>query len=1083
MFNIDDELLRDIASYQGAYTKGVQYYRQRKVTKLTFDPIKNKFKAQVNGTYNYKVEAEFDTEGSFLDGDCSCPAHDGYYGHCKHIVALLLDIKEKDQRGLFSEKKVELYSNEILDYFKNINNDRIPVKLEITLEISKGGFRNEDFKCFLSLRIGIDRLYIVKNMRTFISAIYRKLPINFGVNFTFNPGEHKFKDSDQKLIDMIVEMYEHEQLVDHDYYGNSSNHLFMGKHIQLSTKSFERFLKLLQTENFDNIKFEILGRPYGNLPIYEGELPVQFILDKKNKDMELNLSIDKKLIPLDYESKLFLTEDGICIVPEKQRMGIRPFLSKKINEDFKLKIPKEEEESFITNIFPRICEIGEVEISSSLKEQIYSPELKSEIYFDKKEDQIVAKLIWSYGDIKINPFTTFKREENDRRILIRDIDKEKAILDYFEKNEFKVRNGEAYLQDEDLIFSVINKGFKELQKNTDIYYSESFKTMEIKAPSLFSGGVRFDSELDLLEFHFDIEGISDKELKGLLKSLRKKKKYFRLKEGSFIPLDDNYMLGLNQLMERLDITEDDILNKVIELPKYKALYFDELLKENDLSFIKRNKGFKKFIEDIKDFDDVEYMAPKEVEGVLRKYQLQGMRWLKTLTRYGLGGILADDMGLGKSLQILSYLLSEKNEKGKSTALIVSPTSLVYNWLNEIEKFTPQLKALAIVGNKGEREDILKIVDEYDIVITSYPLIRRDADLYESISFNYCILDEAQHIKNPLSQSAKSVKGIKAKHKFALTGTPIENSLTELWSIFDFVMPGYLASHNKFKNRFEKPIIKDRDENSLKELGKLIRPFLLRRLKKQVLTELPEKTESKMVTDLTREQKQVYLAYLKEIKGEIEDEIKRNGFERSQIKILAGLTRLRQICCHPALFLDNYKGGSGKMELLNELLESYMETDNRILLFSQFTSNLALIKERLDELNIDYFYLDGSTPMIDRGEMVNRFNEGKGKIFLISLRAGGTGLNLTGADTVIHFDPWWNPAVEDQATDRAYRIGQKNRVQVIKLITKGTIEEKIFDLQEKKKEMINAVIQPGETMLSKITSEELLDILDTILVGA
>lgn len=1083
MFNIGEELLRDIVSYPAAYTKGLQYYKQKRVSRLTFDPSINKFKATINGTHMYNAEVTFNKAGNYMHGSCTCPASSSFYGCCKHIVALLIDIKEKDQRGLLLERQEERFSNEILDYFRNINNDKTPVKLEITLEISKGGYRNESYKAFLSLRIGINRLYIIRSMRTFIASIYNNSTINFGVNFTFNPREHRFTDHDQKVIDLIMEMYEHEKLVDNDYYGKSSNYLFIGKHVQLSLKSLDRFLNLLSQEDFDDTKFEILGRPYENIPVFKDELPVHFKLDKSDKDMELNLLMDKEIIPLDDEFRFFLTNDGICIVPEKQRNGIRPFLVNDINSNLKLKIPQEQEEIFVSDIYPLICDIGDVEISHKLREQMYSPQLKSEIYFDRKADQIVANIKWEYGDIRINPFTTFKRKENDNRILIRDIEKEKAILEFFEQSEFKVRDGEAYLQEEEMIFNVINKGFKGLQQISEIYYSDEFKSIEIKAPSAFSGGVRFNSELDLLEFHFDIDGIDDKELKSLIKSLKRKKKYFRLKEGGFIPLEDSSMLGLKDLMDKLDIDEDDIYSKIVELPKYKAMYLDELLNDKKLNFIKRNKGFKKFIEDIKDFDEIEIKPPKQVEDVLRNYQLQGLRWLKSLTNYGLGGILADDMGLGKSLQILSYLLSEKEEKGRSTALIVAPTSLVYNWLNEIEKFTPQLKALPIVGNKEERTDILNISSEYDIVITSYPLIRRDIDLYKEQNFTYCILDEAQHIKNPLSQSAKSVKSIRAKHKFALTGTPIENSLSELWSIFDFVMPGYLLSHNKFKNRFEKPIIKDKDENVLADLGKLIRPFLLRRLKKNVLKELPEKTESKMVTDLTREQKQVYLAYLKEIKGEIEEEIKNNGFERSQIKILAGLTRLRQICCHPALFLDNYTGGSGKMELLNELLESYIETDNRVLLFSQFTSSLALIKEMLKDLNIDYFYLDGSTPMIERGEMVNRFNEGKGKVFLISLRAGGTGLNLTGADTVIHFDPWWNPAVEEQATDRAYRIGQKNKVQVIKLITKGTIEEKIFALQEKKKEMINAVIQPGETMLSKITSEELMEILDSIFVGA
>jgi SNF2 family DNA or RNA helicase len=357
------------------------------------------------------------------------------------------------------------------------------------------------------------------------------------------------------------------------------------------------------------------------------------------------------------------------------------------------------------------------------------------------------------------------------------------------------------------------------------------------------------------------------------------------------------------------------------------------------------------------------------------------------------------------------------------------------------------------------------------------LIRRDIDLYSTLEFSYCFLDEAQHIKNPNTINAKSVKQIKARGYFALTGTPIENSLTELWSIFDFIMPGYLLSHHKFVKNFESPIIKDSDNKALKELTMHIKPFILRRMKSEVLKELPDKIENKMTAEMTEAQKKLYLAYLLQAKGELAKEISENGFEKSQMKILAALTRLRQICCHPSLFVENYEGESGKLALLEEILEDAIDSKHRILIFSQFTSMLNIIKKVLEDRNISYFYLDGSTKAMERNKMVKQFNEGQRSIFLISLKAGGTGLNLTGADMVIHFDPWWNPSVEDQATDRAYRIGQENVVHVIKLITHGTIEEKIFALQQRKKSMIESIIQPGETLLTKMSQDEIMNLFD------
>ena len=435
------------------------------------------------------------------------------------------------------------------------------------------------------------------------------------------------------------------------------------------------------------------------------------------------------------------------------------------------------------------------------------------------------------------------------------------------------------------------------------------------------------------------------------------------------------------------------------------------------------------------------------------------------------------MGLGKTVQMIAFLLSEKEEKGPAANLLIVPTSLVYNWEDELRRFAPSLDLVIVSGSKEERSEIIKAAGDYDIVITSYPLIRKDIHDYRDIDFRYIVLDEAQYIKNRGSLSAKSVKQLKAKNYFALTGTPMENSLGELWSIFDFLMPGYLLTSRKFTEKYEKPIVRDNDQEKLRELNNHIRPFILRRLKKDVLKELPDKIEQKILVDMTDKQKKVYLAYLQAIKGDLNQEIGEKGYNRSHIKILAGLTRLRQLSCHPAVFLEDYHGGSGKLDFLEELVEEAVGSGHRILIFSQFTSMLAAIKERLERIDIDMIYLDGKTAMKDRGDLVKRFNKGEGDVFLISLKAGGTGLNLSSADMVIHFDPWWNPAVEDQATDRAHRIGQENKVQVIKLITKGTIEEKIFELQEKKKEMIDKVIREGETLISKLSEEEIMSLFD------
>ncbi|MEW9124735.1 MAG: DEAD/DEAH box helicase [Thermotaleaceae bacterium] len=589
-------------------------------------------------------------------------------------------------------------------------------------------------------------------------------------------------------------------------------------------------------------------------------------------------------------------------------------------------------------------------------------------------------------------------------------------------------------------------------------------------------GVRLNNDSSMLEVSFEYQEMDPREMNDILAAYRSRKKYFRLGNGAFLSLTNTEFEKVADIIDYLELNDKDLSKKLIELPRYRAIYLDEILREAQLSSVHKNQAFKSLVQNIKEPQDMEFSLPKELDPILRDYQKTGFRWLKTLAEYGMGGILADDMGLGKTLQILAFICSEK-EKKLGPSLVIAPTSLVYNWQDEAQKFVPSMKIVVISGDPKERHELLQEIDQADLIITSYPLIRRDIELYETVEFAYCILDEAQHIKNPSSLNAKTVKQIKAKGYYGLTGTPIENSLSEMWSIFDFVMPGYLLSHGKFVKKYEKPIIRDQNNKIMNQLVKQIRPFILRRLKKDVAKELPEKIETKVITELTEEQKKLYLPYLPQAKTTVDNEIYTHGFEKSQMKILALLTRLRQICCHPSLFLENYQGDSCKLLLLEDIVQDAKKSGHRILLFSQFTSMLDIIRRKLNGMGIEYFYLDGAVKAQDRRDMVSAFQQGNKDIFLISLKAGGTGLNLTGADMVIHFDPWWNPAVEEQATDRAYRIGQKNNVQVFKFITKGTIEEKIYELQKKKKSLIDSVIQPGETLISKMKEAEIRELFE------
>ena len=509
------------------------------------------------------------------------------------------------------------------------------------------------------------------------------------------------------------------------------------------------------------------------------------------------------------------------------------------------------------------------------------------------------------------------------------------------------------------------------------------------------------------------------------------------------------------------------------LPLYRAPSLDRALSGQSGLHFNRDDAFRRISRSFHAVKDSEYAPPASLQKVLRKYQRDGYRWLRTLDGYGMGGILADDMGLGKTVQVLAYLLAMKEGGQTLPSLIVCPASLVLNWAEECEKFTPQLKCLPVDGDAARRAELAERFSEYDLVVTSYDLLRRDAALYGEQGFYACILDEAQAIKNHSTQKYKAVCRMKSRVRFALTGTPVENRLSELWSIFSFLMPGYLPPYKAFAARFEKPIAQEKDPAAIRRLNQLAGPFILRRMKAEVLKELPPKIENVCRVALSPAQRKLYLAAVLDAKEKL-----RAAKPEDRTAVFAVLMRLRQLCCDPRLAVEGWNEGSAKLDACAELIASAVEGGHRILLFSQFTSMLSLLEEKLDEMGVSRFTLQGSTPKPVRAELVRRFNAGEAQVFLISLRAGGTGLNLTAADIVIHYDPWWNVAAQNQATDRAYRIGQQNAVQVYKLIAQDTIEEKILELQQAKQSLAETVTGGADGAILSMKPEELLALLES-----
>lgn len=1085
MVNINERTIRNLTS-KTTYEKGESYYLQGNVldinvnrlreenTGLDIISIEGKIKSH-EGERIYTSSVAVTEYGGIINARCDCLAFMNYFssiGICKHTVALLLKyIKEKDRIiKIQGSGEVRKLVNALMPSYASGGGEKRYMNIEYFYEYHKYGMYSLHS---LDLKVGEKSTYVVKDMREFIETIKSEDKIlYFGKNFTYDSAVHLIKEEDKKILDIFVEVYEMNESLKYSGNGSFYNKFIKGKKIFFTDSQIKRIFQYLKCRP---LKFKVQYGENIETMIVDESIPLEYSIKQKNDGIILK-QVGPMTIPLTKDKEYIFYKDKIYKLSDDESQAFSAFYNSyrdKAEKTIAFKL--EDKEELASYIIPSLKKIShEIKIDPIITKDLRKEPIKINIYLDREREGISIKLKCFYGDIEINPLGEF-RKKNDREIIVRDIVGETKTVNFFMDLGFQKQKDKLILNNEELIIEFISNHLQSLEEFGEVYYSEDFKNVKIYSAPSITSSIKMNDE-DLLEFDFSIEGVSKEELRDIFNGIKQKKKYHRLKKGGFIPLQSDEFQNMANILEYLDVKDSDLNNDRVLLSKYNALYIDDVSQSRKLN-INRDASFKRFISDIRDVKDIEFVPSRSINKVMRKYQNFGFRWLKTLARCGFGGILADEMGLGKTLQTIAFIESEAEEK--SPCLVIVPTSLVYNWQDEINRYAPHLKALIISGGKKERLSQIKEIEDYDVVITSYPLIRRDIGEYREKNFKYCILDEAQNIKNPNSMNARSVKEVKAKAYFALTGTPIENSLTELWSIFDFIMPGYLMNHSKFQQKYEIPISKCNDKAALEELNHHIKPFILRRMKKEVIKELPPKIEHKVLVEMSKEQKKIYAAYLNQSKEEIENEINEKGFKKSKLKILAVLTRLRQICDDPSTFIDNFKGESGKIEALEDLLEESIGSGHRILLFSQFTSVLKSIEKMLKKDSIEYMYLDGKTKMEDRLTLVKDFNQGKGKVFLISLKAGGTGLNLTGADTVIHFDPWWNPAVEEQATDRAHRIGQENTVEVIKLIARGTIEEKIYNLQQKKKEIINSIMDSEvkeESLISQMSEEDIRDIL-------
>ena len=727
-----------------------------------------------------------------------------------------------------------------------------------------------------------------------------------------------------------------------------------------------------------------------------------------------------------------------------------------------------------TSVLPSLEEYSVLKKPDSLERYMPKP-CEILLYLDYVERTLIASVYSQYGEARYNLIEGLEVKD-----LYRDMKKEqyaaKLAGSYFqyadeEKNLLYIPE-----EDEEAQYRLLSTGIAQFQQIAEVYISESLKRLRVlKSPKITMGITRNSGLLDIT---LQTERLEPGELEGLLSSYRRRRKYYRLKNGDFLELEDNGLSAVAELAEGLELSVEELEEGHIRVPEYRSFYLDQVLRENEgIVEVKRSSSYKAFLRSMKNVEDSDYEVPAGLNAELRPYQKFGFRWLMTLGAMGFGGILADDMGLGKTVQAIAYLVAVKeNYEGDAPrrSLIICPASLVYNWESEIHRFAPGLTVETVVGGAGSRKEKIR-KSRVDILLTSYDLLKRDVEAYQEALFDTVFVDEAQNIKNHGTQTAKAVKALGCARRFALTGTPIENSLSELWSIFDFLMPGFLGGYKHFKEKYEQPVAARQDEVAAERLRRMIRPFILRRLKKEVLKELPDKLEEVVYSRMETAQREIYEARVQKLLDSLSRQ-SQEEYRVGKLQILAELTHLRQLCCDPSLVYENYNGGAAKVDTCVELVNNAVEAGNKVLLFSQFTSMLDIIRRRLDEAGIGYYILTGSTSKEKRNELVKSFNGDGPPVFLISLKAGGTGLNLTAASIVIHFDPWWNQAAQNQATDRAHRIGQQQVVTVYKLIMKDTLEEKILEMQERKAGLSEEIMADGSISEVIGAKEEFMEIL-------
>lgn len=897
----------------------------------------------------------------------------------------------------------------------------------------------------LSFTVGAQKQYTIKNIPDFLKWIDTEQYHSYGKQLGFIHTMHAFTSQAQKYIDFMRMAY---ATPDYDrYYYRYNNSRFIRIHSLLPV-------------------FYTLFKDDSHVPIREEPFMMSIDITKEKNHYTISLVWDKEEQIIIGNHQMFSIQESpfeiihYKIRPQSSIANLFSALSQEA-----LHIPFDEYDDFERYILDPAKDYLQITKGQELLpvSNVIHVQHPS-VFGDMDENETVSFHVTGKDD-KGN---TIELLYNDKINFDWTVHLIQKVLESYATWIDQSHHSVYMSLEDDRTLDFLQEGINQLQKYCDVYISDALKKLGKRTSYHLQTGIRIDN--GLLEIQLESTDFDVNEVPAILQAYHRKKRYFKLKNGQLLHLESDQFQELDDLMHDFDIDEKQIKAGKLQLELYRTLGMNERLDHTSSLEVYKDTSLTDYIQGFENRKSKISCDP-HYASILRDYQKKGVEWLLMLYQYNLNGILADEMGLGKTLQVIA-LLDSIRQANRHT-LIVCPASLIYNWEDEIRRFSNTLSCISITGTKEQRKRRIHDVSKSDILITSYDYLRRDIDEYQDITFEYVILDEAQNIKNQKTKNAISVKELHSYHRLALSGTPIENSLAELWSIFDFLMPGYLFSYHYFKTQYESPIVLSQNEDVIQKLRSFVSPFILRRTKKEVLKELPDKVDHQYLIDFSKEEQKLYLANLTQANKEMQEKMREPHIDH--IAILAALTRLRQLCCDPRLLYDNIQKPSSKVQACIELIQILTEHNKKVLLFSAFTSLIDLLTQELEQNQISYYVLTGTTTKEERRRLVNAFQSDSTQVFLISLKAGGTGLNLTAAEAVIHIDPWWNISAQNQATDRAHRIGQNANVQVYRLIMKDSIEEKIVRMQERKKDLADTFVEGNDGSLSKMSKEDILSL--------